>query len=120
MWQSVMKMGTLFITDPKPCAAHTCRMLCPHGFALDDDGCPKCQCHDPCSEIQCPGALNCELEDVACIKQPCPPVPRCEYEHGLSGCISSHKILFMKKLTNTLMNHIHCVLITPTCFCRLL
>lgn len=69
----------MFVTDPKPCAAHTCRMLCPHGFALDDDGCPRCQCHDPCSEIECPSALRCELEDVTCFKQPCPPIPRCEY-----------------------------------------
>jgi hypothetical protein len=70
------------VTDRQPCAAHTCRMLCPHGFVLDDDGCPRCQCHDPCSEIECPSALSCELEDVTCFKQPCPPIPRCEY--GLS------------------------------------
>jgi len=87
MWKSEMKIMLLFIADPKPCAAHTCRMLCPHGFALDDAGCPRCQCHDPCSEVQCPNALSCELEEVACSKHPCPPVPRCEYGQGSSGCI---------------------------------
>ncbi|KAJ9582849.1 hypothetical protein L9F63_022808, partial [Diploptera punctata] len=63
-------------SDPKPCGAHTCRMLCPHGFSLNKDGCPMCQCYDPCNEIKCPGSLSCELEDVACVKQPCPPIPR--------------------------------------------
>ncbi|PNF36509.1 Amyloid beta A4 protein [Cryptotermes secundus] len=72
-------------TDPKPCAAHTCRMFCPHGFALGDDGCPRCQCHDPCSDIKCPGALSCELENVACLKQPCPPIPRCKRARSLQN-----------------------------------
>lgn len=83
MWNGVrntMKITCwMFVTDPKPCATHTCRMLCPHGFALDDDGCPRCQCYDPCSDTVCPSALRCELEDVTCFKQPCPPIPRCEY-----------------------------------------
>jgi hypothetical protein len=67
------------VTDLKPCAAHTCRMLCPHGFAVGHDGCPRCQCYDPCSDIKCPGLLSCELENVECIKPPCLPVPKCEH-----------------------------------------
>ncbi|XP_069681934.1 balbiani ring protein 3-like [Periplaneta americana] len=77
--------GLVNCTNPKPCAAHTCRMLCPHGFALDADGCPKCQCYDPCNEVKCPGALSCELEDVACVKQPCPPIPRCKRARSLEN-----------------------------------
>ncbi|GLH00224.1 Papilin [Gryllus bimaculatus] len=72
-------------SDPKPCGSHTCRMLCPHGFALYDDGCPKCECRDPCADVKCPGKLSCQLEDVACAKQPCPPIPKCKRARSLEN-----------------------------------
>ncbi|XP_063231610.1 balbiani ring protein 3-like [Bacillus rossius redtenbacheri] len=72
-------------SDPRPCSAATCRMLCPHGFALAEDGCPKCQCYDPCSEVKCPKATQCQLEDVACFRQPCPPVPKCKKGRSLEN-----------------------------------
>lgn len=64
---------------PKPCADHTCRMFCPHGFALAQDGCPLCRCRDPCDGIKCPNSLECHLEELACADPPCPPVPTCKY-----------------------------------------
>ncbi|XP_067012696.2 thyroglobulin [Anabrus simplex] len=72
-------------TNPKPCGSATCRMLCPHGFALQDDGCPRCECRDPCQDVKCPGSLSCQLEDVACANQPCPPIPRCKRARSLEN-----------------------------------
>lgn len=53
-------------------------MFCPHGFALDVDGCPLCRCRDPCEDIRCPNSLDCQLEELACSDPPCPPVPTCK------------------------------------------
>lgn len=68
-----------YYLEPKPCAAYTCRMFCPHGFALAQDGCPLCKCRDPCEDIRCPDSLACHLEELACSDPPCPPVPTCKY-----------------------------------------
>ena len=69
--------------DPKPCAGMLCRMLCPYEFELDEDGCPLCQCRDPCRGIKCPGSQTCQLEEVSCAKEPCPPIPTCtSYSHS--------------------------------------
>ncbi|XP_074036900.1 uncharacterized protein [Leptinotarsa decemlineata] len=72
-------------TAPKPCADHTCRMFCPHGFALTEEGCPLCRCRNPCDEINCPKALECHLEDLACADPPCPPIPTCKRGRSLEN-----------------------------------
>lgn len=71
--------GLVNCTKSAPCAAHTCRMLCPLGFELDSRGCPLCKCRDPCESVTCPGQLSCQLEETPCLKPPCPPVPTCRY-----------------------------------------
>ncbi|XP_045033793.1 LOW QUALITY PROTEIN: uncharacterized protein LOC116929499 [Daphnia magna] len=65
-------------TNPKPCAGLLCRMLCPYEFELDSEGCPLCQCRDPCRGVKCPGSQTCQLEEMPCAKEPCPPVPTCK------------------------------------------
>ncbi|XP_046401941.1 uncharacterized protein LOC124167922 [Ischnura elegans] len=73
-------------SNPRPCGGHTCRMLCPYGFELNpEDGCPICQCHDPCAGISCPGSLECQLEESACLSQPCPPIPTCKRARSLDN-----------------------------------
>ncbi|CAH2045911.1 unnamed protein product, partial [Iphiclides podalirius] len=72
-------------TRSAPCAAHTCRMLCPLGFELDERGCPLCRCRDPCSSVTCPGQLSCQLEEAACLKPPCPPIPTCKRGRSLQN-----------------------------------
>nr|XP_022902311.1 balbiani ring protein 3 [Onthophagus taurus] len=72
-------------TAPKLCAAHTCRMFCPHGFALTDEGCPLCRCRDPCEDIKCPDSLACHLEDLTCADPPCPPIPTCKRGRSLEN-----------------------------------
>ncbi|KAJ2942048.1 hypothetical protein O0L34_g10965 [Tuta absoluta] len=77
--------GLVNCTRVAPCAAHTCRMLCPLGFELDAQGCPLCKCRDPCSSITCPGQLSCQLEETPCLKPPCPPVPTCKRGRSLQN-----------------------------------
>ncbi|KAH1000715.1 neurogenic locus notch homolog protein 3 isoform X1 [Dendroctonus ponderosae] len=72
-------------TAPKACADATCRMFCPHGFALTKEGCPMCRCRDPCDDIKCPNALECHLEKLACADPPCPPVPTCKRGRSLEN-----------------------------------
>ncbi|XP_064073911.1 uncharacterized protein LOC113401222 [Vanessa tameamea] len=77
--------GLVNCTRSAPCAAHTCRMLCPLGFDLDNRGCPLCKCRDPCSAVTCPGQLSCQLEEAPCLRPPCPPVPTCKRGRSLQN-----------------------------------
>ncbi|UYV78373.1 hypothetical protein LAZ67_16001117 [Cordylochernes scorpioides] len=60
---------------PRDCAGFLCRMLCPYGFALDEEGCPICHCRNPCENFQCPDGKECQLEDLPCGDEICPPLP---------------------------------------------
>ncbi|XP_026734373.1 neurogenic locus notch homolog protein 1-like isoform X1 [Trichoplusia ni] len=77
--------GLVNCTKVAPCAAHTCRMLCPLGFELDPRGCPLCKCRDPCTSVTCPGQLSCQLEEAPCLRPPCPPVPTCKRGRSLQN-----------------------------------
>lgn len=72
-------------TEPESvCSASSCRMYCPSGFAKDlKSGCSICQCRDPCAGVECPGGLSCQLQEVKCKTEPCPPIPTCKKARSL-------------------------------------
>lgn len=59
------------------CPSPTCRLGCDYGYVLSEDGCPTCQCRDPCTSIQCEPDDRCQLVEVSCDDRHCPPVPVC-------------------------------------------
>ncbi|XP_064602694.1 BPTI/Kunitz domain-containing protein 4-like [Liolophura sinensis] len=36
-----------------------CTLKCPNGYDTDIEGNPFCRCYDPCSNVFCPGGMNC-------------------------------------------------------------
>ncbi|CAL4080089.1 unnamed protein product, partial [Meganyctiphanes norvegica] len=70
---------------PARCSGYQCRMLCPYGFELDKEGCPLCECRDPCRGVQCPGGHTCSIEEASCAAEPCPPMPTCKKPRSLSN-----------------------------------
>ena len=46
----VVVMMLMTIIAVNNCSATTCRMWCPAGRMLGDDGCEKCQCRNPCQD----------------------------------------------------------------------
>lgn len=53
----------------KPCKEKKTR--CVYGFEKGKDGCPTCNCANPCQEIECADGLKCHLIQIDCIKTPC-------------------------------------------------
>lgn len=64
--------------DELECLDITCRMGCDYGFSLDPETrCPRCQCRDPCDDVECAENHECRTVDVSCDGEYCPPVPAC-------------------------------------------
>ncbi|KAH8360251.1 hypothetical protein KR093_011467 [Drosophila rubida] len=72
--------------EPKHCAASACRMFCASGFARDaQTGCSVCRCRDPCDGLDCPNGQSCQLQEVQCKSEPCPPLPTCKKARSLAN-----------------------------------
>ncbi|XP_067130970.1 uncharacterized protein [Centruroides vittatus] len=61
--------------EPRDCGS-LCRMLCPYGFKLAEDGCYTCECRNPCDNIICPADQECVIRNESC-KGVCTPLPIC-------------------------------------------
>ena len=67
-----------YLQEPLICPAMNCDLACLHGYQLNDAGCPICRCRDPCEEVQCASPMEeCRIVHVACVGEPCPPLPVC-------------------------------------------
>ncbi|KAB7506063.1 Kunitz-type serine protease inhibitor bitisilin-3, partial [Armadillidium nasatum] len=63
---------------PLVCPAMNCNLACLHGYQLNSSGCPICSCRDPCEEVTCSSTSEeCRIVHVACVGEPCPPLPVC-------------------------------------------
>lgn len=72
--------------EPENCPASACRMFCPSGFARDPlTGCTQCRCRDPCDDVSCPNGQSCQLMEVKCKTEPCPPLPTCKKARSLGN-----------------------------------
>lgn len=54
--------------SPSRCPDPGCNevLVCAHGNELDENGCPTCECKDPCSEAKCRPDETCELVPLDC------------------------------------------------------
>lgn len=78
--------GGVVCKEPEHCNASACRMFCPSGFARDaETGCTVCRCRDPCDGLDCPNGQTCQLQEVQCKSEPCPPLPTCKKSRSLAN-----------------------------------
>jgi hypothetical protein len=62
------------VITPVTCAT----VLCPTGTYCDDiSGSPQCIPLPSCNTVKCSAGYHCELEQVVCVRAPCPPQPHC-------------------------------------------
>ncbi|KAK4885139.1 hypothetical protein RN001_001410 [Aquatica leii] len=63
----------------KKCPEILCTMFCPYGFELDCNNCAICKCKDPCNGVICPKYHYCFVNQIFCIRAPCPePYAMCK------------------------------------------
>uniref|UniRef100_A0A182NCM9 Thyroglobulin type-1 domain-containing protein n=1 Tax=Anopheles dirus TaxID=7168 RepID=A0A182NCM9_9DIPT len=55
------------------CDLNICAAVCEYGFKNDHNGCPTCECSEPCEGYLCPGGSHCEVAKD----------PKCEAYSGL-------------------------------------
>uniref|UniRef100_A0A914XIE0 Uncharacterized protein n=1 Tax=Plectus sambesii TaxID=2011161 RepID=A0A914XIE0_9BILA len=63
----------------RTCPSLGCDKLCPFGFLMNRQGCPECQCVNPCQNVRCSRRFEvCMVVDVECEdRSHCPQQPRC-------------------------------------------
>jgi hypothetical protein len=70
------------------CLDLLCRLGCDYGFVLDPSTrCPLCECRNPCDGVSCPEGQSCEMVEVNCEDEHCPPVPACKSNIELVSCL---------------------------------
>lgn len=54
--------------DGGKCDRNICAAVCEYGFKNDHNGCPTCECSEPCEGFKCPMGSHCEVaRDSECI-----------------------------------------------------
>jgi hypothetical protein len=68
------KDSGVIVNPPLTCAT----VLCASGTYCDDiSGQPQCIPLPSCATVKCSAGYHCELEQVVCVRAPCPPQPHC-------------------------------------------
>lgn len=62
------------------CARALCAAVCEYGYKTGADGCPTCECDDPCAGFPCPKDEECiRVKEAQCVGDLCSGYPICKY-----------------------------------------
>lgn len=62
------------------CDRNICASICEYGFRVGQDGCPTCECDDPCEGFTCKDGEECiPAKEQSCQEDFCPSYPVCQY-----------------------------------------
>ncbi|ESO10309.1 hypothetical protein HELRODRAFT_117034 [Helobdella robusta] len=64
------------LDDPALCPSLKCKP-CLSGYVTNQNGCQTCDCIDKCERVICPPKKVCQVNDIVCVRAPCPNQPRC-------------------------------------------
>uniref|UniRef100_A0A1I7VYU1 BPTI/Kunitz inhibitor domain-containing protein n=1 Tax=Loa loa TaxID=7209 RepID=A0A1I7VYU1_LOALO len=81
-------------SNKKTCSITCNDALCPSGFEMDANNCPKdlyCRCHNLCDAIQCSNNKVCMLRRKNCSESTCIPIPSCQFSF-LAVCREWHSL----------------------------
>lgn len=84
---------------PQPCPELIdCWVDCQYGLAYDENECPVCRCLQPCQNVTCGENEACTVQEVHCIRAPCPPLGLCTPKQpscpSMDGCMLDCNIGF--------------------------
>lgn len=67
------------------CSRSLCASVCEYGYKTGPDGCPSCECDDPCAGFPCSDNEECvRVKDAECSGEFCTGYPVCkEYNNIL-------------------------------------
>ncbi len=67
------------------CPPIDCTQACPYEWVMTAQGCPTCECRNPCTGVRCSQTQICIVTRVDCFDpQRCPAQPRCNPEPRVS------------------------------------
>lgn len=62
------------------CARALCAGVCEYGYKTGSDGCPTCECDDPCAGYPCADGEECvRVKDSDCSGELCTGYPVCKF-----------------------------------------
>uniref|UniRef100_A0A7E4UXH3 WAP domain-containing protein n=1 Tax=Panagrellus redivivus TaxID=6233 RepID=A0A7E4UXH3_PANRE len=62
---------------PRNCPIMSCTRRCLFGPEMDNNGCPTCECKNPCRTVACPINHVCRIVPIKCFLSTCSPVAKC-------------------------------------------
>lgn len=72
------------------CSRGLCAGICEYGYKTGADGCPTCECDDPCAGYPCKDGEECvRVRDAECTGELCTGYPVCKLLNIFAGQIFS-------------------------------
>ncbi|XP_055371709.1 uncharacterized protein LOC129605792 [Condylostylus longicornis] len=60
-WENMIARSVGRSMSMEQCDTNICAAICEYGFKNDHNGCPTCECSEPCEGFRCPMGSHCEV-----------------------------------------------------------